>query len=218
MKINLANEISALGVWRAERQLSIESQIAGFKGNFFEEVAEFYRAKDDYDRVDALCDMIVFLINASKSINEMTDKSFEIRQVAWNGGDKHRDCEFHFENAITCLMKCGVGYTDDSIPISYLLSAINALGFHARMCLSETIKEISSRTGKYNSELKKFVKDKGAYTLEEVEAMYAQDKSIDNIDTTESVGSWEVGIYYSNGKEAKERVRKWYKADYEKCK
>ncbi len=48
--------------------------------------------------------------------------------------------------------------------------------------------------------------------------MYAKDSSIDNIDTTESVGSWEVGIYYSNGKEAKERVRKWYKADYEKCK
>lgn len=218
MKINLANEVEALKVWREERNLSVESQRVGFKGNFFEEVAEFYRASNDYERVDALCDMLVFTINASGSINRRSNKWFEIMPIVWKDGDRHRDCEYHLENAIALLMKCGVGYTDDTLPVNYLLSAIAAFGYDPQKCLSETIKEISSRTGKYSNDLKKFVKDKGAYTLEEVEAMYAKDKSIDNIDTTDLVDSWEVGIYYSNGKEAKEIVKKWYKADYEKCK
>ncbi len=177
MKINLANEISALEVWRAERQLSIESQMAGFKGNFFEEVAEFYRAKDDYDRVDALCDMLVFLINASNSINVLTDKEFELIPIAWKDGDKYKDCEHHLQNAIVLLMKCGAG-CDDRLPANYLLSAIITLGYDPKKCLGETIKEISSRTGKYNSELKKFVKDKGAYTFEEVEEVCQRQRGI----------------------------------------
>lgn len=217
MKINLANEISALEVWRAERQLSIESQIAGFKGNFFEEVSEFYRADDEYGKIDALCDMIVFLINASKSINEMTDKSFEIKQIVWNGGDKYRNCEFYLENAITCLMKCGVGYTDDSVPISYLLSAINALGYNARMCLGETIKEISSRTGKYNSELKKFIKDKGAYCEQYVKDLLDFDSTIESYEITENVMHFVADVVYANGARNSIKYVKWYSADYSKC-
>ena len=217
MKINLADEILALEVWRGERHLSIESQQVGFKGNFFEEVAEFYRASNDYEKVDALCDMLVFLINASNNINVSADKEFEIIPIVWKDGDKYKDCEHHLQNAITLLMKCGA-MCDDRLPASYLLSSIITLGYDPKKCLVETIQEISSRTGKYSNELKKFVKDNGAYTLEEVEAMYAKDKSIDNIDSTDLVDSWEVGIYYNNGKEAKEIVKKWYKADYDKCK
>lgn len=218
MKINLANEVSALEVWRAERHLSIESQQAGFKGNFFEEVSEFYRANNDYEKIDALCDMLVFIINASDSINRRYDKCFETERVVWKDGNKYRDCEYHLENAMVLLMKCGICCTDDTLPVNYLISAIAALGYNPQKCLAETIKEISSRTGKYSNELKKFVKDKGAYTREDVEAMYAKDSNISNICIVDDILMWEVKIYYKDGTGATEKVRKWYKAEYDKCK
>lgn len=217
MKINLANEISALKVWKEERNLSIESQQAGFKGNFFEEVAEFYRASNDYEKVDALCDMLVFLINSSGSINASTDKEFELIPIAWKDGDKYKDCEHHLQNAITILMKCGAG-CDDKLPASYLLSAIITLGYDPQKCLSETIKEISSRTGKYSNELKKFVKDKGAYSLKDLHDKLIKDNSVEAYEITENAGYFVVDTLYSNNEREEVKYTKWYKADYEKYK
>lgn len=217
MKINLANEISALKVWKEERNLSVESQQAGFKGNFFEEVAEFYRASNDYEKVDALCDMLVFLINSSGSINASTDKEFELIPIAWKDGDKYKDCEHHLQNAITILMKCGAG-CDDKLPASYLLSAIITLGYDPQKCLSETIKEISSRTGKYSNELKKFVKDKGAYSLKDLHDKLIKDNSVEAYEITENAGYFVVDTLYSNNEREEVKYTKWYKADYEKYK
>ena len=59
------NEIkSRLADWREERHLTYENQQKGFLGNIFEEVSEYFRAKDDYERIDALCDIAVFCINS----------------------------------------------------------------------------------------------------------------------------------------------------------
>ena len=59
------NEIKErLSKWREERRLTYENQQAGFLGNVFEEISEYFRAKDNLERVDALFDIAVFCFNA----------------------------------------------------------------------------------------------------------------------------------------------------------
>lgn len=211
MKINLANEISALEVWRTERHLSIESQYDGLKGNFFEEVSEFYRADDDNGKVDALCDMIVFIINASININLYPRKDFDVMDLGY--ADVAKECDFHLKNAIITFVS-----GDYRLPIFYLLSAIHALGYDPKKCLAETIKEISSRTGKYNSELKKFVKDKGAYCEQYVKDLLDFDSTIESYEITENVMHFVADVVYANGARNSIKYVKWYSADYSKCK
>lgn len=155
MKINLTNEIEALVAWREERHLSAESQAAGFKGNFFEEVAEFYRATNDHERVDALCDMLVFLINANDIIITNKKEVFELKVPSWYGV---KSCELLLNNVITLVAKCGCA-GDGRVQANYLLTAIMLLGYNPQKCLAETIKEISSRTGSFDESINKFVKD-----------------------------------------------------------
>ncbi|EAJ8970794.1 hypothetical protein ERK04_09015, partial [Campylobacter jejuni] len=59
------NEIKErLADWRSERGLTYENQREEFLGNVFEKVSEYFRAKDDLERVEALCDIAVFFFNA----------------------------------------------------------------------------------------------------------------------------------------------------------
>ena len=59
------NEIkSRLADWREERHLTYEIQKKGFLGNVFEKVSEYFRAKYDYERIDAICNIAVFCINS----------------------------------------------------------------------------------------------------------------------------------------------------------
>ena len=50
--------------WRDERHLSIKSQRDGLIGNLCEEMAEYYRATNNDEKIDALCDMYVFCMNS----------------------------------------------------------------------------------------------------------------------------------------------------------
>ncbi|EGI1268655.1 hypothetical protein IF515_001908, partial [Campylobacter jejuni] len=59
------NEIKErLADWRSERSLTYENQREEFLGNVFEKVSEYFRAKDDLERVDALCDIVIFCFNS----------------------------------------------------------------------------------------------------------------------------------------------------------
>ena len=59
------NEIKErLADWRSERSLTYENQREEFLGNVFEKVSEYFRAKDDLERVEALCDIAAFFFNA----------------------------------------------------------------------------------------------------------------------------------------------------------
>lgn len=59
------NEIKErLKQWRQERHLTYENQRKDFLGNVFEKASEYFRAKDDLERVEALCDIAVFCFNA----------------------------------------------------------------------------------------------------------------------------------------------------------
>ena len=81
-------------------------------------------------------------------------------------------------------------------------------------CLDETLKEIESRTGRFSDEMKKFVKDKGFYTREQL-LEYLQE-------TYEYSGKWviqEQDGWFICKKELDSdnneyKFKKWYKADY----
>ena len=91
--------LDLLQKWREERHLQKEA--GNYQANIAEELTELLRAKDVNEEIDALCDIIVFSINA-----------------------------------------------------------IEAKGYNAELCMLETIKEISSRTGGYNPVTKKWEKFK----------------------------------------------------------
>ena len=72
----------ALKEWRKERHLTRENQLSGLINNLQEEVNELKEAKDDYERIDALCDMAVFAFN-------VLDDDYEI---AINIANQSRKC------------------------------------------------------------------------------------------------------------------------------
>ncbi|HEC1751924.1 TPA: hypothetical protein R1712_001450, partial [Campylobacter lari] len=53
-----------LAKYREIRHLTYENQQEAFLGNAFEKASEYFRAKNDLERIDALCDIAVFCFNA----------------------------------------------------------------------------------------------------------------------------------------------------------
>ena len=60
--------ISSFEKWRDERRISISSQTKTYVGNILEEITEYERAKNELEKIDALCDMAVFHINSSTNL------------------------------------------------------------------------------------------------------------------------------------------------------
>lgn len=125
--IELRDLETRLAVWRAERHLTTAGQKEGLLANVLEELTEFVRAQDDNERVDAICDIIVFLINSKNSpvkIQEPKVDGVVTTQIF---------VELVFNNM----------YDDRTISLcSYMLEQ---LGYDSYKCMLETIKEISSR-------------------------------------------------------------------------
>lgn len=148
MQRQLTEIYELLQSWKAERRLSVESQHAGLLGNLCEELAEYFRAQNDNERVDALCDIIVFAINAMSE-----------RPVKW-----HPPVLLHSSSHDIIFGVGGLAiFIEDNELVAlatraYLL--IGRRGYDPYRCMLETIKEISSRTGKYDESIGKWVKDK----------------------------------------------------------
>lgn len=171
MEINLTEIYKGLDEWRAERGITAESQKTGYLVNVMEELGELAQARRYYDRalidecsyckaikkkaeheiIDAICDICVFTINAGADIpceNKPTRLELEpclsldilLREIA--------DHQRRF----------------NSITLYYVLRVCASLchqyGFDFQIAMDETIKEISSRTGTYDENAKKWVKDK----------------------------------------------------------
>ena len=141
------NEIyKLLQAWKAERRLSVESQRAGLLGNLCEELAEFFRAQNDNDRVDALCDIIVFAINAM-SEPFVKPAALNMPQL-WSAMLLPHDTDIIINaSSLNSL-------------VFQMWRTIEQLGYDPYKCMLETIKEISSRTGEYDESIGKWVKDK----------------------------------------------------------
>ena len=176
MKIDLTEIYKGLAEWRAERGITAESQKAGYIINIMEELGELATALREYERfskpsypyqknkkyaehgiIDALCDISVFTINAGTDVN--CNEKIEIINTS-----QTTRCN---SSLSFLLSECGnfdyYGKLSSYVCFNQILLSCAKLceqyGFNFEIAMLETIKEISSRTGAYDENAKKWVKD-----------------------------------------------------------
>ena len=177
MKIDLTEIYKGLAEWRAERGITAESQKAGYIVNVMEELGELATALREYERfskpsypyqknkkyaehgiIDALCDICVFTINAGADIN--CNEKLESINTTTQTTRCNSSLSF-------LLSECGnfdyYGKFSSYVCFNQILLSCAKLceqyGFNFGLAMLETIKEISSRTGAYDENAKKWVKD-----------------------------------------------------------
>ena len=177
MKIDLTEIYKGLAEWRAERGITAESQKAGYLVNIMEELGELASALRDYEKlskadlacydtvkkvaeheiIDALCDISVFTINAGTDVN--CNEKIEVINTT-----QTTRCN---SSLSFLLSECGnfdyYGKLSSYVCFNQILLSCAKLceqyGFNFEIAMLETIKEISSRTGAYDENAKKWVKD-----------------------------------------------------------
>ena len=176
MEINLNEIYAQLKAWRNERGITAESQKEGYIVNVMEELGELATALREYERfskpsypyqknkkyaehgiIDALCDISVFTINAWADIPcELKRTEIELRKSSL-------DADYILKQMVE---KCArFSYFEWGEASAFNIILINCAylcehyGFNFEIAMLETIKEISSRTGAYDENAKKWVKD-----------------------------------------------------------
>ena len=176
MKIDLTEIYKGLAEWRAERGITAKSQKVGYLVNVMEELGELATALRDYEKfsateqdtakkqkaeyeiIDALCDISVFTINAGADIN--CNEKLESINTTTQTTRCNSSLSF-------LLSECGnfdyYGKLSSYVCFNQILLSCAKLceqyGFNFEIAMLETIKEISSRTGSYDENAKKWVKD-----------------------------------------------------------
>lgn len=209
---DLKNIEARLKAWREERRLSANEQVRGLIGNLYEEMSEYARAKNDFERIDAICDIMVFAINAKKSCVRLKDFDFEpkrheilifladdISSLIVNFDDNDRK-QTRREGALNGL-------------ISTCAQCLEVLGVDVNLAVLEAIREIESRIGAWNEDKQKFVKYKGAYSKDEVLQKFVGK----NVKISEDEKKWYAELPQKNKEPLIFDYVKWYKADYSKC-
>ena len=177
MKINLEQIYKELQAWREERKITAESQKTGYLVNVMEELGELAGALRDYEKfskhdcpyceidkqkaehgiIDALCDISVFTINAGADIPcEVKRTEIELKKSSL-------DADYILKQMVE---KCArLSYFEWGEASAFNIILVNCAylcehyGFDFQIAMLETIKEISSRTGTYDENAKKWVKD-----------------------------------------------------------
>lgn len=156
----MKNIIDRLELWRKERQLDksqgfifdLDKQVSFLT----EEITEYLRAKDDHERVDALCDLTVFSINAINGIDNDYRDIFDYTCL--------QKKNYHIANIIDRLpglFKCNQNGKYSFVNIIEMCKyMIENLGFNYDLCMNETLLEIESRKGEFNIETGKWEKFK----------------------------------------------------------
>ena len=182
MKINLEQIYKELQAWREERKITAESQKTGYLVNVMEELGELAGALRDYEKfsatkqdaakkqkaehdiIDALCDISVFTINAGADIPTPVKRT----EIEWKKSSLNADYILKQADYILKQMveKCAeFSYFEWVDVLAFNIILINCAylcehyGFNFQIAMDETIKEISSRTGAYDENAKKWVKD-----------------------------------------------------------
>ena len=176
MKINLNEIYAQLKAWMHERGITAESQKAGYLVNVMEELGELATALREYERfskpsypypknkkyaeheiIDALCDISVFTINAWADM----PCEFKRTEIEWEKSSLNADYILK-----QMVEKCArFSYFEWGEASAFNIILINCAylcehyGFNFQIAMDETIKEISSRTGAYDENAKKWVKD-----------------------------------------------------------
>lgn len=153
--IELAAIYEKLNEWKAERYLSLDNQRVGYYSNILEELGELsvaLRASDSNGYIDALCDIVVFTVNALEeyrycptvlNITRNTPREALLRILLHEIGKYGRSWESR------CV--CNIYHICNLLAIQE--------DYDLFVCMDETIKEISSRTGSYDASIGKWVKD-----------------------------------------------------------
>ena len=182
--------------WRRQRHLTKEKQRLGYLGNTYEEVSEYYRAKDEYEKIDAIMDITVFTLN-----------SFYIDYDEYVESDQSL-VGTQIEQIIERINQNGLISMDyEYILIKELELLTASFGFDFYNCMIETINEIDSRNGYYDPTINKFVKYQGAYDLKNakkyflVSYKYKEDNE----------------YWYFLTLRGRKKIKKWYKAKYSSC-
>ena len=137
--------------WMDERSLDINGQRKGFVSNIQEEMTEYFTAKDDNQRIDALCDITVFCVNAMKAYDKEPIKEPETVTNIISSVTLGKQLDQITQN------KFSKDSLENMIDICYTLAT--EMGYDFKKAMDETIKEISSRTGAFDESLNKWVKD-----------------------------------------------------------
>ncbi|EAB5282907.1 hypothetical protein CO471_05750 [Campylobacter jejuni] len=215
------NEIKErLTQWRQERHLTYENQQAGFLGNVFEKVSEYFRAKNDLERVDALCDIVIFCFNSFnldyKTLEKQNDYDVtKISIVEITDDLTYTTAKFmrkdfkDFNNIYRLVFNCE--------------HLCKNLGFDFYKCMLEKIKEIESRTGFYDERLKKFVDTICAFSKDEALSNVSKDFGFLGNSIIYKLTQEDKNFWFITCKEIETnlqidyKVKKIYKADYKSC-
>lgn len=174
---------NALYDWRKERRLDLRGQLAGLYKNIIEELNELKEAKDDCERIDAICDIAVFSFNALGEfkrdlvISHYGNKTLESFSQAVKNRANEADGLFReidefimvkgFRNDADYKMAKDKKYKWEFLIWEIIIECwemCDQLGFDFLKAMDETIKEISSRTGHWDEIQNKFIKDnRGTY-------------------------------------------------------
>ena len=168
MKIDLTEVYKGLAEWRAARGITAESQKAGYLVNVMEELGELAAALRDYERfskpsypyptdkqkaehdiINAFCSISIFIVNAEFTIN-----SGLINKISSFDTDEYEPSDFDDLHALLYYIsqypiKWEYIYFKEILElIAKILEADYSFNFEIAML--ETIKQISSNTGKEN--------------------------------------------------------------------
>ena len=177
MKIKLNEIYAKLEAWRAERGITAESQRQGYLRNIMEELGELAVGLRDYDSwskcdlrfcqihkemaereiVDALCDIAILTINAGVHI------PYELKRTEMEWKKSSLNADYILKQMVeNCAEFSYFEWVEEkcfNIILANCAYLCEYYGFNFQIAMDETIKEISSRTGSYDENAKKWVKD-----------------------------------------------------------
>ena len=164
MKIDLTEIYAKLEAWRDERGITAESQRQGYIRNVLEELGELAVGLRDYDSWSK-CDLRFCQIHKEMAERVIVDAICDISVLTINAGadirDEYKPLSIDTTNTFSDL-NCLLLYTSTFDFKKILLNCAGVCeqyGFNFEIAMLETIKDISSRTGTYDENAKKWVKD-----------------------------------------------------------
>ena len=177
MKIDLTEFYKGLAEWRAERKITAESQRQGYLRNIMEELGELAAGLRNYNSWSKCCELRFCQIHKEMAEREIVDAICDISVFTINAGADLPSAvkpliieakrEFSVADIFVAIADfiradnngAPFNYYDFALILKYCASVCEHYGFDFQKAMDETIKEISSRTGAYDENAKKWVKD-----------------------------------------------------------
>lgn len=199
-----------------DREVAIEKQFAGLNKNLVNELDEYFTKgvlrNDEYEKVDAILDMLIYTLNA---VSE------------WDKIELMSNDEMNYTSAIeptAILSKVMINsYTSEIVKteftngVMYFVHWLVDKGYNPYGCILECLKEVTSRKAVWSDQEAKFKKLPGYYNKNEYGMFIVTNfPNIGDVETIEK-----DGFYITIDKKDKfvlAKGVKWYKADYSKYK